>query len=554
MIVIFEEYHYKTEFLANYLSEKYYFSVDSKNSKINYVGYYFSSKSNNGLGETVIILPKVFFNENHKVFNDYTPEQIYDFSNIEIIPFRGISKTLFEISTWFFRTIQQFKKRNDLTTITENSSVSEVISNFDNSSISELDIVLSFFKFFKENKTLFLFISKKSNSQLHKINWNKTVNKHKPLINNNQPLYLNVNSNRRKINDEEELIVIFYSILNYLKSKYSFELIIPEQYKLITGHEFEKYLYNGTRFLKKIKYRYFSDKFLSLYNLIYVFFEKSNKIKANDKIEEVLLVKDFDIVFEDMIDDLIGDKSLVLELKNHPDGKQVDHVYKYDSLIFNDNIYYVGDSKYYMNATTIGPNSLAKQFTYAKNIIQYNIKLFNTNLLTKDIQYRDSITEGYNITPNFFITAFVDSLFDFKNPLLVDNGVPKIQYHFEDRLFDRDTLFVQSYNINFLFVMSAYISKNTTLKQNFKKDTQKHFRNKLLNFIKEHYKIYKITPNNPQLEIFVSKYFKLLNGKIYKPSHFDNELLLAFEINSDYSNIISIISVDCSLIQDFVLI
>jgi hypothetical protein len=158
MIVLFEEYHYKTDFLANYLSEKYFFAVDSQKSKINFVGYYFSSKSNNGLGETVIILPKVFFNENQKVFNEFTPEEIYNCYNIKITPFQGIGNTLFEISTWFFRAIQQFKKRNSLTTITDSSSVNEVISNFDNTSASELDIVLSLFKFFKENQTLFTFI------------------------------------------------------------------------------------------------------------------------------------------------------------------------------------------------------------------------------------------------------------------------------------------------------------------------------------------------------------------------------------------------------------
>lgn len=553
MIVLFEEYHYKTEFLANYLSEKYFFAVDSQKSKINYVGYYFSSKSNNGLGETVIILPKVFFNENQKVFNDFTPEEIYDCSNIAITPFKGIGNTLFEISTWFFRAIQQFKKRNNLTTITDSSSVNEVISNFDNTSASELDIVLSLFKFFRENQTLFTFISKKSNSQLHKINWNKTVNKHQPLISNNQPIYLNVNSKRRKINDEEELLVLFYSTLNYLKSKYSFELVIPEQYKLITGHEFEKYLFKGTRFLKNIKYKYFSDKLISLYNLLYVFFDRSNKIKANHKIEEVLLVKDFNIVFEDMIDDLIGDPNLVPELKNHSDGKQVDHIYKYDSLILKDTIYYVGDSKYYKNTTSIGQYSQAKQFTYAKNIIQHSINLFNTNSLSNDIQYRDFLTEGYNITPNFFITAFVDSTFDFKKSYLKDNGETKIQFHFENRLFDRDTLLVQSYNINFLFVVSAYISKNNTSKEKFKKDTKTHFREKLLNYINTNYKLFILEPIIPSDE-FVTKYFKLLNGKMYRPSHFKEDILLAFENKKEYQSILDIINVDCKVLNSHTLI
>ncbi len=74
-----------------------------------------------------------------------------------------------------------------------------------------------------------------------------------------------------------------------------------------------------------------------------------------------------------MIDDLIGDNKLLPELKNHADGKQIDHIYKYKSLIIEDEIYFVGDSKYYKPQNSVGKYSQAKQFTYAKNVIQYNI-------------------------------------------------------------------------------------------------------------------------------------------------------------------------------------
>ena len=56
--------------------------------------------------------------------------------------------------------------------------------------------------------------------------------------------------------------------------------------------------------------------------------------------------------------------------------------------------------------------SLYKQFTYAKNIIQLNINIFNKpggqrksdeQEIIKDVRYRDQLTAGYNLTPNFFV-------------------------------------------------------------------------------------------------------------------------------------------------------
>ena len=125
-----------------------------------------------------------------------------------------------------------------------------------------------------------------------------------------------------------------------------------------------------------------------------------------------------------------------------------------------------------------------------------------------------------------------------------------MQFHFENRLFDRDTLFVQSYNINFLFVLSAYLSRNSTLKNNFKKDTQKIFREKLVAFINEKYQFYKVKPNE---DIFLDKHFKLLNGKVYKPSRLEDELILAFEKGSDIDSIILEIEAELEEKTDYTL-
>lgn len=524
MIILFEEYQYNTEKLKQVLSERYFFPVNSSKSKINYVGYYF----NPTIKEAVVILPKVFINEKSLAFDEFDPESLISQTNEikEQLSKTGKNKIVFEISTWLYRAIQQFNKRHFYNSISENQFLNQIVTNLEEKSNTELDIILSLLKFYKENKSFFTFISKSAHSQKNKINWHKTISKKQPLIQNNTPIYFDLATTSKKVNYEEELLVLFYSTLNFIKSKYAFEFSPPQNYQLIKSHQFENVLRNGCRILKSIKYKYYSDKMISLYNLLYSYFERSEHTQSKRQIEEVLLIRDFNIVFEDMIDDLIGDSNLLPELKNHTDGKQVDHIYKYKSLIIEDDIYFVGDSKYYKPQNSVGKYSQAKQFTYAKNVIQYNIDLFNDNKLANKLRYRENTTEGYNITPNFFISAFVNKNFDFSNSYLDETGKPIMQTHFENRLFDRDTLFVQSYNINFLFVLSAYLTNNSTLKSNFKKDTQKKFREKLVSFINDKYQFYILEPNDNS---FIEKHFKLLNGKVYKPSHLTEELILALE-------------------------
>ncbi len=545
MKILFEEYQYSTQLISTILGERYYFPINATQCKINFVGYYYNPNADNGKGDAILIFPKVFINQQLKAFEEFTPEELVNPSlqTITNLKTSGKDKIIFEISTWLYQAIRQYNKSHIYNTISENQHLNQVISNLNDTDNTELDIILSLLKFYKNNQTLFTLIAKTSHSQLHKINWQKTINKKHPIIQDNQVFYFDVNSKQKKINTEEELLILFYSTLQHIKIKYAFDLFLPQQYQLYKGNQFDAILKKGCRYLKTIKYKYYSDRMLCLYNLLYTFFERSESIQSKKQLEEILLIKNFNIVFEDMIDNLISDNNVLSELKNHPDGKMVDHIYKYKSLILEDSIYFIGDSKYYKPSTAMGTNSKAKQFTYAKNVIQHNIKLFNKNALDTNIRYRENDTEGYNITPNFFISAFVNNHFDFSKSYLTDSGETIIQTHFENRLFDRDTLIVQSYNINFLFVLSAYVSKNSSLKVNFKKDTQKLFRDTLIKFINHKYIFYKATPvlssNN-----LISKHFKIINGKVYKPSQFENELIFAFEKSFDNTSILDLIKND----------
>ena len=225
----------------------------------------------------------------------------------------------------------------------------------------------------------------------------------------------------------------------------------------------------GKARLLQIKYKYFSDKALELWNLCYAFFDAARQVQINTDQQEYLLVKNFNIVFEAIIDELIGEKDIPNGLKEQEDGKMVDHMYTYKSLTATDEqpIYYIGDSKYYKRGNAIGRHSVYKQFTYARNVIQWNLNPFMNGedekfCLSKAkgvSKLRDDLTEGYNIIPNFFISARLNEELDYKEELQITD---KQHTHFnnrqfDNRLFDRDTLLVCHYDVNFLYVVSLYV-------------------------------------------------------------------------------------------------
>lgn len=164
--------------------------------------------------------------------------------------------------------------------------------------------------------------------------------------------------------------------------------------------------------------------------------------------------------------------------------------------------------------------SVYKQFTYAKNVIQFNIDLFNKigEYYTPNIRYRDQVTEGYNISPNFFIYGYIADLENFDDDCLEPRGEPKKSFHFRDRLFDRDTLFVHQYEINFLFVIKSYSSGNNLLSAEFSKSAKITFRNSFIKFFNDKerckYEFYeKDFKNELEMKNFVEKNFRQLNGK-----------------------------------------
>ena len=379
---------------------------------VNYVGYYY----NPTLKDCVFILPKVLMEDKDKkelVFGKYKPEDIIDLKKQDLLT-QEEHDFIYELSVWIYRAICVYRDSAVDNTIVKQQNAQQMGHGRLHKCNTFLDILLALQKFNRENQSFFFFVLRNIHSGFNKINWTRTINKSMAIVQNNQPVYLNPVNKKRQINFDEELLVIFFSILYYLHDKYGFPVKLNVNFPLITGAKFENYLDGMGRVrMMQIKYKYFSDKALYLWELCYAFFAHSKDINVETNEKEYLLVQNFNIVFEAIIDELVDKDNLPAELKDQGDGKRVDHMYRYQNLTNNSEekkIYYIGDSKYYKRGDNhkIGSVSVFKQFTYARNVIQWNLDLFNDgDKATQDghLKLRDDVTEGYNVIPNFFISA-----------------------------------------------------------------------------------------------------------------------------------------------------
>ncbi|MBP5372332.1 MAG: LlaJI family restriction endonuclease [Bacteroidales bacterium] len=538
MKLYFEEYSYPADLLLKNLGNDINLSYNQGGgmAKVPYVGYYFNAEIN----DMVFIMPKVFVSENNKAFDRYEPEKIIDLSP-ENNPLKGKAddEVVFELSAWLYQAINHYFERKQQSNIGSDIQLQRVRPIGEKDSKTIIEIILSLLEFQKKHHNLFTYMSLIKSSGNNKVHWAKTISREQPLFKDGMPYYLNFRNKNKVINFDEELISLFYSVLNFLSLTYHFKFQLVQGYTFSKPSKIKSLIESrkGTRLLKKIRRNYFTDELVELWNLLYMFFNRAENIASGKARSEKLLVSNFNLIFEDMIDQLISDKrdEVPKELREQPDGKIVDHIYKAQSIIEdNQQIYYIGDSKYYKETTDLGKNSIFKQFTYAKNVIQYNINLFNNKDDVGDCRYRDPLTEGYNITPNFFIRGVID----FENPrnqeqkLIKDSTFQKENKHFFNRLFDRDTLFLQSYNMSFMFVVAAYVRNTDDVA--LKKSIQSMFRQDFIDFIDNKFDFSILEARNGNLLESVERNFKKLNGKIYHPSDNSNIVILALDKDEKY--------------------
>lgn len=552
MRILIEEYQYDYGDVSDVLKGLGVLQdVDGKVS-LSYVGYYFNGDPD--VSDCVFILPKVLLEGEfgkEKVFGHIEPRDLINADECKELTTEERS-FIYNLSVWIYRAISVFRD-HEFDRMEDGKRQSSIVLYKQAPMMGHarrrkantfLDVLLTLQEWNKRNQSFVMFIVKNLHSGCNKINWTRTISRSQAVIQESiggarrqDVSYLAPINKKRQINFDEELLVIYYSILQHIHDTYGFPVSINVNFPLIRGDKFKRYISGyGKRRLKQIKYQYFSDKALELWELCYAFFDRPDNIMLNVDKREYLLVKSFHIVFEAIIDELIaGDQKLPKELKDQPDGKRVDHLYQYKELTNNDkddDIYYIGDSKYYKRGNSLGKESVYKQFTYARNVIQWNIDLFNDGRAEeKDghVKLRDDVTEGYNIIPNFFISANQDVLRPEDDIKLIDSdkeeGRRRQQYYlsrqFENRLFDRDTFLLAHYDVNFLFVVALYGRNNSASKVQWRNKVRRMFRTEIQQMLKDNFEFYAMTAQsdvNP--DAYIRENFQQVLGKVYHP--FDN--------------------------------
>lgn len=553
MRILVEGYHYDKQAvqdagLSGGVLERYRRLKDGK-IVYNFVGHTYCGAP---INDYVFFLPKAILTVDQQVFGCSPDEIIHiDERNENMMPAER-RRFVSEFSIWIYRALAIYKKDNpDSDIIETDEDLASMKTGRLHVADTWLDVILELIRFYRENENFVTYVTKNLHSGYNRISWTRTVNHSQPILQDGKPIYMNPVNRRKSVNYDEELFVIFYSILNYVQEYFGFPVTLKLQFPLIRGNEFQLYLKgHGCVRLRQIKYKYFSDKALRLWHLCYAFFEKAHKTNVHSQQEDFLLAHDFDRVFEAMIDRLIGDP-VPDPLKNQRDGKIVDHLYTYTGLLYPGmeqqeavrNMYYIGDSKYYPIGHKVGDTSEYKQFTYARNVIQWNLDIFQTeeskrksNDYTRDADrapLRDEVTEGYNVVPNFFISAVIDDSLRFTESHLEAKESRFHSRQFQNRLFDRDTLLLTHYDVNFLYVLSLYARNNRGSQLTWQATVREEFRRKIQETLQAEYNFQVITPKgSPEDgERYIREHYQEFLGKLYRPNAEDypNVYILATE-------------------------
>lgn len=551
MKILIEGYYYDPKQLDKELVVvKEIFPSHNREGKVcfNYVGHIYSPQIN----DYIFFLPKVILTDQSDTVFGISPEEIISINEKDNKLSSPQRDFVSEFAVWIYRALMVYRTTHPNHTILSEHNIAQVAKNTRKRlSNTLLDVILEMIQFNKDNQDFVLFTLKNIHSGNNKIQWEKTISKTQCIFEKDKPIYINPINKRKQVNFDEELFIIYYSILNYVAEHYGFRVSIKFGFELITGHKFQNYIdHIGKRRLKQIKYKYFSDRALRMWELCYAFFDKAHPVKVDDNQKEYLLAQNFNIIFEAMIDDIIGSKDIPSKLKDQQDGKRVDHLYTYDDLVYPSEeqlaaqrqIFYIGDSKYYKIGAKIGEESVYKQYTYAHNVIHWNLELFLSDDEKKkqkenpqNIWLRDENTEGYNIVPNFFISAFIDDSLKYENDALKSRGnfIPTRQ--FENRLFDRDTLLVSHYDVNFLFIISLYARNKKNEQSTWKSKVRKYFRTEIQNLLNKDFNFYALAPHTDvNTEQYIKEHFRELIGKVYSP--FADKQVLSLALDKDFND------------------
>ena len=212
MKILIEGENYPIEILNQVFDDPKFYTQNGSLGKITSVGYYHSYENK----ELVYMLPKVFMQDGEKTVFDISKETLFDFKNHESFKHKEEYNWIRQLLILFYKSLTEYQRRIKDTSIVDSSFTYEMNSNLGDLEYSYLDLLLSFVNFYKKNKNTILYkhIEYKSN-QAKKPKWEKTIRKSLPILDaKKQPIYIEINNKKIVINQEEELLVYFFSILN----------------------------------------------------------------------------------------------------------------------------------------------------------------------------------------------------------------------------------------------------------------------------------------------------------------------------------------------------
>ena len=231
------------------------------------IGYLFVK--NDRYDGPVFILPKTFLAEdiNRKltVFGlpGALPEKCIDVDSTENPMYRSnYDSFLPELGIWLYQALRRFYDRYKTTSIIDEAQLEYLAPNSDSLDKDFLETTLRLVDFLRDHRNLFTQISLINHSGNARIDWTRTIARRTAYKFGGDMYYLDPCIKDKTINIDEELIVLYYSILRYLKRKYHFPIQLGEVlYDLKSVTEIQNYIDNGTgaKTMQRIRHRYYRD-------------------------------------------------------------------------------------------------------------------------------------------------------------------------------------------------------------------------------------------------------------------------------------------------------
>ncbi len=112
----------------------------------------------------------------------------------------------------------------------------------------------------------------------------------------------------------------------------------------------------------------------------------------------------------------------------------------------------------------------------------------------------------------------------------------RISRHFDNRLFDRDTLLLSHFDVNFLFVLALYARNNNASKDAWRKYARAEIRKAVRKMLWKHFEFYTLHAlQNVDAEAYFRTHFQDILGKIFNIGNEDQKIYL-LALDKSYDN------------------